>query len=149
MCVERQKILADLSKVIVPESLWPSLLPRPCYWISRPDVTKLISLLLASGMAEVVEASAVPLDSRGRYTVAGLFAVPHKAESDRDRRPQNATEARLRWSELPHGSLLGQIRVRPDQHIRGSGDDLSNYVYLLENTELGASLCVRSPLHGC
>ena len=47
MCAERQKVLAELSKIILPESLWPSSLPRPCRWISRPDETKLRSLLLA------------------------------------------------------------------------------------------------------
>eukprot|EP00972_Heterocapsa_arctica_P004750 704948-Heterocapsa_arctica.AAC.1 len=74
-------------------------------------------------MAEVIDADAVPRDQHGRRIVAGLFTVPHKAESDIliiDRRPQNATEGRLRWAQLPHGSLLGQIRVRPTHHVRGS-----------------------------
>eukprot|EP00972_Heterocapsa_arctica_P006333 929996-Heterocapsa_arctica.AAC.1 len=67
--------------------------------------------------------------------MAGLFTVPHKVDTDRlinDRRPQNATESGLRWGELPRGSLLGQIRLLPNQHVRGSGDDLSNYFCLLE-----------------
>eukprot|EP00972_Heterocapsa_arctica_P079461 11711232-Heterocapsa_arctica.AAC.1 len=57
----------------------------------------------------------------------------------RNRRPQNATEGRLRWAQLPRGSLLGQIRVRPTHHVRGSGDDLSNYFYVRENLPIGAT----------
>ena len=136
LCKERRAVLKDLRSIILPERGWPHPLPQPCHWITRADEVRLRASLLRSGMAEVISADRVPRDSRGRRIVAGLFTVPHKVESDRliiDRRPQNATESRLMWSELPHGSLLGQIRLSPKSHLRGSGDDLSNYFYLLEN----------------
>ena len=50
-----------------------------------------------------------------------------------DRRPQNSTEDRLCWKTLPHGSLLSQIYLNPDEHLRCSGDDFSNYFYLLSH----------------
>ena len=54
--------------------------------------------MLQMGMGELVPEVRVPLRPDGRPLLAGWFAVPHKAESDRlilDRRPQNATEIRL------------------------------------------------------
>eukprot|EP00972_Heterocapsa_arctica_P059064 8706565-Heterocapsa_arctica.AAC.1 len=66
----------------MPESLWPDPLPRPCHWISRPDEAKLREPLLSCGMAEVIDADAVPRDQHGRRIVAGLLSVPRKAESD-------------------------------------------------------------------
>lgn len=52
-----------------------------------------------------------------------------------DRRPFNELERRLVWARLPHGSLLTQLIVPRGFSIRGSGDDLSNYFYLLKHHE--------------
>ena len=73
----------------------------------------------------------------GNVISGGLFAVPHKADSDRvilDRRPQNELERRFVMAELPHGSLLTQLIIPKGYSIRGSGDDLSNFFYLLYYT---------------
>ena len=68
------------------------------------------------------------------FQSAGMFAAPHKRSSDRlifDRRPQNATERRCKWVDLPHGTLLCRIRLKPDEHVTGTGDDLKNFFYNL------------------
>ena len=82
--------------------------------------------------------SEAALDPEGRILRAGLFAVPHKAESDRmivDRRAANALERRLQWCTLPHGSQLALLRLQAGEFLRGSGDDLSNYFWLLRHLE--------------
>ena len=76
--------------------------------------------LLASGVAYLLPVDLALRDSAGNIISGGLFAVPHKAESDRvilDRRPQNELERRLVMAKLPHGSLLTQI-ILPIFHPR-------------------------------
>lgn len=68
----------------------------------------------------------------------GLFCVAHKPTSDRlinDRRPLNARENRLGWCALPAGHMLGQLILEDHQSIRCSGDDLSNYFYLIKHLD--------------
>jgi hypothetical protein len=80
----------------------------------------------------------------GRPVLAGIFAVPHKTNSDRlivDRRAANSLEHRLRWATLPNGCQFAQLRLAPHETLRASGDDLSNYFYLLENPERWRSRC--------
>ena len=77
-------------------------------------------------------------DHRGqrRRLIAGLFNVKHKEVYDRliiDRRPQIASEARLHWAKLPHGTLFAQIRIRPNQGLRGSGYDLESCFYQIKS----------------
>ena len=108
--------------------------------------------LLASGVACLLPVDLALRDSAGNIVSGGLFAVPHKAESDRfilDRRPQNELEHRLVMAKLPHGSLLTQIILPKDYSIRGSGDDLSNFFYLLRHNDewLGRN-CVGTPFDG-
>ena len=70
----------------------------------------------------------------GRLLLAGLFAVPHKEDSDRmifDRRPRNFEEVRLGCAKLPHGSQFCRLILEPSETIRGSGEDLSTYFYQL------------------
>ncbi len=72
----------------------------------------------------------------GRPVAAGLLTVPHKEASDRliiDRRLVNAVEKRLSWATLPSGAQIGQLRIPTGYALRGSGDDLSNFFYFLEN----------------
>ena len=60
--------------------------------------------------------------------IAGWFAVDHSAESDRlilDRRPANQRERHVKWLELPLGSMLGRLCLKPAKGIRVSGYDLS------------------------
>ena len=68
----------------------------------------------------------------------GLFCVAHKPTSDRlinDRRPLNARENRLGWCALPAGHMLGQLILEDHQSVRCSGDDLSNYFYLIKHLD--------------
>ena len=86
-------------------------------------------------MAELVLEDEVPCGSRGRKLLAGLFAVVHKPTSDRmivDRRPQNCTERRLGWAQLPHETMLCHLRLQPLEDIRASGFDIS-FFYNLKN----------------
>jgi hypothetical protein len=76
------------------------------------------------------------LKERGKPVKGGLFCVAHKTSSDRlinDRRPLNARENRLNWCSLPSGPMLCQLLLEPSESVRGSGDDLSNYFYLIKH----------------
>ena len=109
---------------------------KACHKVSPKNELQVVKKLLDSGMATLIPASDAVHDSAGKVVSGGLFAVPHKAASDRiinDRRPFNIGENRLDWSRLPHGSLLTQLVLPPDHSIRASGDDLSNYFYLIKH----------------
>ena len=87
-------------------------------------------------MIVLVPEAEVPLDISGRPILGGIFAVAHKAESDNlinDRRAPNANEKHLRWASLPHGAQLCRLILKKGKVVRGSGDDLSNYFYLLQH----------------
>ena len=97
--------------------------------ISKSEECLLRRRMLECGLADLVRECDVPIDPRGRSLTAGLFAVAHKAGADRliiDRRPQNCTEGRLNWAELPHGTVLCRIRFAPGESLRGFWNDLSN-----------------------
>ena len=107
LCPERQRVLRDLSKIIKIEEHWPDPLPRPCLMVNPAEEQGLRHRLVGCGLASLLAEDEVPVDSYGRKLLAGVFAVPHKADADRlifDRRPQNATERRLRWCTVTHGS---------------------------------------------
>ena len=146
------EILRTLRKIEVPSSELPRHLPGSCHWISEVDEGVLRERLVDSGMVEFIPFDSVPHDRYGRKLVSGLFTVEHKAESDRliiDRRALNAGEHRLKWCTLPHGSLLTQIRLGPGEVLRGSGDDLSNYFYLLSNPPNWRHRCaIGRPFYG-
>ena len=135
LCPERHRVLRDMSKIIETEEQWPNPLPRRCFMVGPAKDQGLRRTLVGCGLASLLAEDEVPVDSHGRKLLAGVLAVPHKSDSDRsfDRRPQNATEHRLQWCTLPHSSLLTQIRRKPNEHVRGSGDDLSNSFYLLSH----------------
>ena len=93
--------------------------------------------MLSSGMAVPVRYNEVPR-FRGKPVTAGLFTAPHNKASDRlivDRRSANALERRLGWAVLPSGAQFAQIRIPADSTVRGSGEDLASFFYLLEGTE--------------
>ena len=103
-----------------------SLCQKAVFLVSREDEQLLRGKFIEHKIAALVEEDQVPRDRRGRKVLAGLFTVPHKAVSDRvifDRRPQNSQEEGLKWTTLPHGSLLCQLRLAPGHSVRGSGDD--------------------------
>lgn len=115
--------------------------PRPTVGCFRvpPDKLREVNLkLLESGVAVLIPEELGLRDSKGNIITGGLFAVDHKPQSDRvilDRRPFNELERRLVWAKLPHGSLLTQLIIPPGFSVRGSGDDLNNYFYLLKHQD--------------
>lgn len=120
----------------VPHGIEPDQPTQGCLRVEPHDLLAVNHKLLECGVAALLPESLALRDSSGRIISGGLFAVDHKAESDRiilDRRPFNELERRLVWARLPHGSLLTQLIVPKGYSIRGSGDDLSNYFYLLEH----------------
>ncbi len=124
------RIYQNLDGLVLPEEQWEDPLPRPCHMVSVEDESVLRRMLCESGMAELVPESEVPRGRGNRKLLSGLFSVPHKIEKDRliiDRRPQNATERRLGWSDLPHGTLFTRLRLGPSQAVRASIDDISCY----------------------
>jgi len=139
----RSAVLRAYGDMVLPESEWPRAPVRSCHWVDPSEEPGLRRKLLEAGMAEVIPASSVPVVG-GRPVVAGLFSVPHKPESDRliiDRRGSNMLERRLHWARLPSGSQLGLIRIPKGQVLRGSGDDLSSFFYLLENPPATRRFC--------
>jgi hypothetical protein len=137
LCPERQKILKDLSVLVLPEDQWP-VLPRGCYMIARTREAEFRRLLLKHEMAVLIPEDEVPRDYKGRKLLSGAFCVEHKIESDRlifDRRCQNATERRLHWCSLPHGTCFTRLRLRTDEELQAHGDDISNYFYHLKLAE--------------
>ena len=122
----------------VPHDEPPEVPTKGCFKVAPKDIQPVYKKLLDSKVAVLMPEEFALRDSTGRIITGGLFAVPHKESSDRiicDRRPLNELERRLVWAKLPHGSLLTQIVVPPGFSIRGSGDDLSNYFYLLKHQE--------------
>ena len=113
-----------------------------CFKVNEDDLQSVHFKLLSSGVAVLIPEEMGVRDSNGSLITGGLFAVDHKEHSDRiilDRRPFNQLERRLIWAKLPHGSLLTQLIVPHDHSIRGSGDDLQNYFYLLKHQDNWAS----------
>ena len=111
---------------------------KGCFKVDCDDMNAVYHKLLSSGVAVLLPAELAVKDEWGNIITGGLFAVDHKEHSDRiilDRRPFNQLERRLVWAKLPHGCLLTQLIVPPGYSIRGSGDDLSNYFYLLKHNQ--------------
>ena len=110
---------------------------RACHKVDPKDWPNLLRKLHKSGMISFVPEHDA-LHENGQVIKGGLFCVPHKVESDRlinDRRPLNLRERRLGWCELPSGVMLCQLILEDHQSIRASGDDLSNYFYLIKHLD--------------
>lgn len=125
---------------------------QSCFKVRDHDVVAVYERLLDSGVGILIPEEMALKDHSGKIISGGLFAVPHKENSDRiicDRRPQNQIERRLVWARLPHGCMLTQIILQKNCSIRGSGDDLSNYFYLLKHQEKWLHRnCVGKPVPG-
>ena len=120
----------------VPHGVEPLKPTVGCYKVAPDEISEVNHRLLSSGVATLIPESMGMRNSKGDVITGGLFAVDHKPQSDRiilDRRPFNELERRLVWAKLPHGSLLTQLIVPKGFSVRGSGDDLSNYFYLLKH----------------
>ncbi len=108
-----------------------------CHKVDDKDVPELLRKLHRANMITFLPKSQVLSEGR-KLIKGGLFCVPHKADSDRlinDRRPLNLREDRLDWCQLPCGPMLTQLILSKAQSIRASGDDLSNYFYLIKHLE--------------
>ena len=84
---------------------------KACHKVNDGDWPNLLMKLQSAGMITFLPVEQA-LHEQGSVVKGGLFAVPHKPESDRlinDRRPLNIRERRLDWCRLPSGVLLNQI----------------------------------------
>lgn len=130
---ERAEIVSDLSQLRMPETDWRRV-PRACHQVSVDEEARLMRRLLQHNMVCLTPESELPVDSQGRLLTGGFFSVPKNSDEDRlifDRRPENATMNRLQWAKLPSGACFCKLRLRSNQYLRGSGDDLRNYYYAL------------------
>ena len=134
---EHLDVFCNMSE-LVPVKPPPDPTVKGCFKVDKDDVRAVYTRLLESGVAVLLPEELAVRDSKGNIITGGLFAVDHKSSSDRiilDRRPLNEIEKRLVWAKLPHGCLLTQLIVPKGYNIRGNGDDLSNYFYLLKHEE--------------
>ena len=149
---ERKEIFDNMHDLIPnPDFNEPAM--RPCHMVPKEEQGPLHQKLLETGMAVLIPTEMAIRDRTGKVIRGGLFTVPHKESSDRlinDRRPQNRAEQRLCWASLPHGTLFTQLIVSPNEDVRGSGDDLSNYFYVLAHNPkwLGRNVISPEPLNG-
>ena len=122
----------------VPHDIPPPKPTKALVKVSPDDLPIVYRKLIDSGVATLIPIEMALKDQDGNIVSGGLFAVPHKEATDRiilDRRPQNELEKRVVMAKLPHGSLFTQLIVPKSHSVRASGDDLSNYFYLLRHHE--------------
>ena len=135
----------------IPEPCRSSSDPPACHKVSDEDWPLVLRKLLEADMITFIPKRDVLSEGR-RLIKGGLFCVPHKPQSDRlinDRRPANLREKRLDWCQLPSGPLLCQLILERHQSVRASGDDLSNYFYLIKHLESWHTRnCFGKPIKG-
>ncbi len=133
------KQLAEFTKmpIDIPTLRCSSLDPPACHKVKDEDWCCLLRKLHQAKMITFIPKNKALKEGR-KIIRGGLFAVPHKEASDRlinDRRPLNARERKLGWCELPAGPMLAQLILEKTESIRASGDDLSNYFYLIKHLD--------------
>ena len=147
---ERLKDFSTMSEW-VPTDLPYAIDPKPCHKVLPADWAILLRKLHDAKMIEFLPIEEV-LHEGVKVIRGGLFCVPHKPDSDRlinDRRPLNIREHRLGWCELPAGHMLKQLILEPSQSVRCSGDDLSNYFYLIKHLDAWLHRnCFGDPIKG-
>ena len=135
----------------IPHGLETCKETKPCHKVEPQDWPILLKKLWDAKMISFVPIEDA-LCENGKLVKGGLFCVPHKPTSDRlinDRRPLNARESRLDWSKLPAGHMLCQLVLEKNESIRCSGDDLSNYFYLIKHSpEWLPRNCFGDPILG-
>ena len=122
----------------VPHDIPPVRPTKGCFKVTPEDVRPVYKKLLDSGVAVLIPASLALRNEQGEIISGGLFAVDHKEATDRvilDRRPMNELERRMVMARLPHGCLFTQLIIPKHCSVRASGDDISNYFYLLKHHE--------------
>ena len=124
---------------------------KPCHKVDPKDWASLLEKLHQANMIEFLPVEEALRDGQ-KLIKGGLFCVAHKPTSDRlinDRRPLNAREQRLNWCSLPAGPMLCQLILEKDQSVRCSGDDLSNYFYLIKHLDSWMHRnCFGDPIRG-
>ncbi|CAE7366038.1 unnamed protein product, partial [Symbiodinium microadriaticum] len=130
---DQAAVVGDLEAIRLPEHLWEDVVVA-CHRVPEVEESALAEKLLETGMAELVKEADLPHTSEGKLLVGGLFCVGKNEGEDRlifDRRPENSTMPRLAWEELPSGACFTRMLLEPNQYLRGSGDDLRNFYYML------------------
>ena len=130
---DQAAVVGDLEAIRLPEHLWEDVVVA-CHRVPEDEESDLAEKLLSTGMAELVKEADLPRTSEGKLLVGGLFCVGKNDSEDRlifDRRPENSTMPRLDWEELPNGACFTRMLLGPHQYLRGSGDDLRNFYYML------------------
>lgn len=130
---EKAQILDQLGSFRLPPDQWKEVV-KACHRVSEGEESALVRKLLNSKMVTLVPESELPRDHSGELMGGGFFCVAKNETEDRlifDRRPENATMQRLRWSELPSAACFCRVLLQEDEYLRGSGDDLRNYYYAL------------------
>ncbi|CAE7732232.1 osm1, partial [Symbiodinium sp. KB8] len=131
---EKAQTLQHLEEYRLPEHLWSDVV-RACHRVPPEEESLLARRLLEADMATLVPERELPRSRAGELMPGGLFCVAKNQTEDRlifDRRPENSTMERLRWARLPAGSCFCRMLLRSDQFVRGSGDDLRTYYYMLK-----------------
>ncbi|CAE7376397.1 unnamed protein product [Symbiodinium microadriaticum] len=134
---ERAAVFRDLESLRLPEHLWDDI-PPACHRVPQAEEADLARKLLKTKMAVLVPEDSLPRRRDGRLLVGGLFAVAKNESEDRliyDRRPENSTMPYLDWANLPSAACFTRLLLRPNQYLRGSGDDLRNFYYNLQLPE--------------
>ena len=130
---EKAQILDRLESFRLPPDQWKDVV-KACHRVSEGEESSLIRKLLNSKMVTLIPESDLPRDHSGELMGGGFFCVAKNESEDRlvfDRRPENATMQRLKWSELPSAACFCRVLLQEDEYLRGSSDDLRNYYYAL------------------
>ena len=147
----RQLVEFTKMPIDIPTIRCSSLDPPACHKVKDKDWCQLLRKLHQAKMITFIPKDKALKEGR-KIIRGGLFAVPHKETSDRlinDRRPLNAREKKLGWCELPAGPMLAQLILEKTESIRASGDDLSNYFYLIKHLDAWLPRnCFGQPIKG-
>ena len=134
---ERAAVLKDLHQLKLPEEQWAEV-PVVSHQVAASEESKLVRRLLKANMIDIIPEADLPRTKKGKILMGGLFGVPKNEAEDRlifDRRPENSTMDRLQWSSLPSGVCFTRMLLEKNQYVRGSGEDLRNFYYMLKLPE--------------
>ena len=131
---EPAAVLRDKHRLALPHVDVRGPAPLGCYKVEPAEQRTLFSRLLSCGAAVLLPSDEVAT-LRGRPLVGGMFAFPKAKKGVTaqrliiDRRPQNFTEKRFHWLELPSAAQLQRIVLDEAEVLLGSGEDLECYYY--------------------
>ena len=127
-------VVEHLEDLRLPEAAWGEVVVA-CHRVPQEHEANLARKLLSTGMAQLVCEQDLPRTSDGKLLCGGLFCVGKDELHDRliyDRRPENSTMPHLGWEALPSGACFVRLLLEPNEFLRGSGDDLKNFYYMLK-----------------